>query len=148
MNRISEKAYTHITKRMPPTMAGRVDRYRPSLAASWGGPLNGQQRRRETVREIARAVDFDRVIETGTYRGTSTEFFAAVFGIPVETVEGDPRFFTYSQKRFAHDEQIRIVLGDSRSFLRELGKVPGSPDETVFIYLDAHWKDDLPLAEE
>src|SRR4051812_8991890 len=99
MNRQIDRIYHGLTKRLPPRTVGRIDRFRPSLASSWGGPLNGQIQRRRIVRELARVVDFDRVLETGTFRGTSTEFFAAVFDAPIDTVEGHPRFFTYAAER-------------------------------------------------
>lgn len=146
MNRYLERAYHEFMQRIPGEAAGRVDLLRPSFRASWGGPLNGQERRREVVRELARAVEFDLVIETGTYRGTSTEFFRDVFGVPVETVEGSPRFHAYSSRRLAFDSQVRVTLGDSRPFLRQLASTQS--DRTVFIYLDAHWEEDLPLREE
>lgn len=148
VNPILDKAYRGVTRYLPPGLAGRLDLLRPSYWASWGGPLNGQERRREIVRELAREVRFDRVIETGTYRGTSTEFFSAVFGVPVATVEANLRHFTYSSRRLAVQREVSVELGDSRAFLRRLAERPGARDETVFIYLDAHWEKDLPLAEE
>lgn len=145
---ILDKAYRGVTRYLPAKLAGRLDLLRPSYWASWGGPLNGQERRQEIVRELAREVRFDRVIETGTYRGTTTEFFSAVFGVPVATVEANLRHFTYSSRRLAVHRHVTVELGDSRAFLRRLVEAPATRAETVFIYLDAHWEDDLPLAEE
>ena len=148
MNRMYNAAYSKATTFLPPDLAGRIDLLRPSLRGSWGGPLNGQQRRRDIVRDLARIESFDRAIETGTYRGTSTEFFSAVFGSPVETVEANPRFFAYSSRRLALLPDVNVVLGDSRAFLEKVATGPGAADESVFIYLDAHWEGDLPLTEE
>jgi len=146
--RFLNQLYRVITDAIPASIAGRVDLLRPSLADAWDGPLNGQQRRREIVREIAAALAVDRVIETGTYRGTSTAFFADVFGAPVDSVENDLRFFTYSRRRLADYASVSIALGESRDFLRRLADRPNASDEVVFIYLDAHWERDLPLREE
>jgi predicted O-methyltransferase YrrM len=143
-----ERAYDRVTRTLPPDVAGRIDLVRPSYRNSWGGPLNGQERRRDILRELAQAVRFDRVIETGTYRGTSTEFFSAVFGCPVETVERNPRFYAYSRRRLSVLPSVRVVQGDSRTFLRDLAGRDAASAETVLIYLDAHWEEDLPLAEE
>lgn len=148
MKSILDKVYRGVTRYLPGELAGRLDLLRPSYWASWGGPLNGQVRRREIVRELAREVTFDRVVETGTYRGTSTEFFSAVFGVPVATVEASVRHFTYSSRRLAVQRDVSVELGDSRAFLRRLAAQPGARSETVFIYLDAHREADLPLAEE
>ena len=138
--------YEGLMALLPPSTAARIELLRPSLRASWGGPMNGQVRRRALVRAIARSVDVDVVIETGTYRGTSTEFFAAVFGVPVETVEANRRFYEYSRRRLAHEPSISVSLGDSREFLRRMAA--RQSDKTPFIYLDAHWEADLPLREE
>lgn len=146
LKRVLERAYRETTERLPAATAARVDLMRPSFRASWGGPLNGQEARRAVVRAIARAVDVDAVLETGTYRGTSTEFFRAVFGVPVETVEANPRFHSYSRRRLAFDTEIAVVLGDSRTFLQDNARRRAG--ETPFIYLDAHWEEDLPLREE
>jgi predicted O-methyltransferase YrrM len=138
--------YEQLTDLLPPGAAARIDGLRPSLRRSWGGPLNGQERRRELVRSIAKSMDFDVVLETGAFRGTSTEFFAAVFGVQVETVEANPRYFAYSRRRFARQPRIRVVFGDSRQFLREMAT--SRLYKTPFVYLDAHWEEDLPLREE
>lgn len=143
---IVHRGYERLAGLLPPDWAGRLDSYRPNVRNSWGGPLNGQEERRALVRALARAADFDVVIETGTYRGTSTEFFSAVFGVPVETVEGDPRLHAYSRRRLAFDPKVTVSLGDSRAFLRRLATERA--DATPFVYLDAHWADDLPLREE
>jgi hypothetical protein len=143
-----ETAYSKVTKLLPPDLAGRIDLLRPSFRGSWGGPLNGQLRRQQIVRDLACRIPFDRVIETGTYRGTSTEFFSAVIGAPVETVEANPRFFAYSSRRLAVLQNVHVMLGDSRTLLREIAARPGASNESMFIYLDAHWEDDLPLAQE
>ena len=148
MHPILDKAYRGVTRYLPPKLAGRLDLLRPSYWASWGGPLNGQERRQEIVRELARELTFDRVIETGTYRGTTTEYLSALFGVPVATVEAHPRHFTYSTRRLAVNRHVTVEFGDSRPFLRRLAESPGTDAEAVFIYLDAHKEDDLPLAEE
>jgi hypothetical protein len=141
-----ETAYSRVTTRLPPDLAGRIDLLRPSWRDSWGGPLNGQLRRRDLVRDLARTIEFDQVIETGTYRGTTTEFLSAVFGAPTISVEANPRLFSYSSRRLAARSDVTVEFGDSRAALqRAAGDAAG---KTVFAYLDAHWEEDLPLAEE
>jgi hypothetical protein len=71
---------------------------------------------------------------------------ADVFGVPVATVENHRRFYAYSRARFAGDSRVSVTLGDSRDFLRE--RTTTAAGQTAFIYLDAHWGDDLPLREE
>jgi hypothetical protein len=142
------KTYSRLTNRLPPDLAGRIDLFRPSLRDSWGGPLNGQLRRREIVRDLARRIQFDQVIETGTYRGTSTEFLSAVFGAPVTSIEANPRLFSYSSRRLAAWPDITVEFGDSRAILRRVADGASGKSESVFAYLDAHWEEDLPLSEE
>ena len=142
------RAYRALLDRLPGKAAAKIDLHSPSLSSSWGGPLNGQQARCAIVREISRLVVFDRVVETGTFRGTSTEFFSAVFGTPVETVEASPRYFAYSRARLDYLSNVRVTKGDSRSFLRSLSETPDLSGETTFFYLDAHWEKDLPLKDE
>src|SRR3954452_11550307 len=75
-------APSRLRRHASPGVLGLIDLFDPSLRETWGGPLNGQERRREIVQELASAIEFDRVLETGTFRGSSTEFFATVFDCP------------------------------------------------------------------
>lgn len=147
VDRAVDKAYRTATERLPPRVAGRVDQYRPRYRDSWGGPMNGQEKRQDIARQIARLLDFDLVVETGTYRGTTTEFLFALFGGPVVTVESNPRSFEYSVRRLAVLPKVSVVNDDSRKVLRALGDQYGR-DLSVFFYLDAHWERDLPLWDE
>ena len=139
-------AYSQATKFLPPDIAGRIDLLRPWYPELWGAPINGQQRRGEIVHDLARAVSFDRAIES-TYTGTSAEFFSTVL-VPVATVVANPRFFAYGSRRLAVLPHVNVTLGNSRAFLQNIARLPGAADESVFIYLDAYWESDLPLAEE
>ena len=142
-----ERLYESVLTRLSPDKAAWLDQHRPSVRSSWGwGPLNGQVGRQGIVRDLARAVAFDEVVETGTYRGNSTEFFAHVLGVPIHTVEAHPRYYHYAAKRLAPYPDVTVELGDSREILRRLGERPGDP--TTLFYLDAHWEQDLPLREE
>ena len=144
---IRRQLYGALTGLLPPQYAAWLDLRRASYWLGWGGPLNGQLRRREIVRELGRAIRFSGAIETGTFRGSTTEFLAAVFG-RVWTVESNERTFAFSSKRLSTNPDVTIELGDSRMFLDRLLCQSQMDGKTFFIYLDAHWKDDLPLAEE
>ena len=148
MNQALEKAYESVTKFLPPALAGRLDLLRPSFRTSWGGPLNGQELRREIVRNLAGLIHFDRVLETGTYRGTTTEFLTDLFDAPVTTIEVNPRYFYYSSRRLAPQPDVTIEFDDSRRVLRRLAENPSSKTESVFIYLDSHGEMELPLSDE
>jgi hypothetical protein len=66
-----------------PAAIGRFDYvFRPSLRTKWGGPMNGQTGRQRMCREVIAAMQPAAIVETGTFRGTTTGFFAE-FGVPV-----------------------------------------------------------------
>lgn len=143
-----ENRYELIARRLPPRVAARLDLRRPSLRFPWGGPLNGQERRCELLQELATSTHFDLVIETGTYRGTSTELFAALFDAPIISAELDPRMYHYSKRRLSPWPSITVQHGDSRAVLERSAENVSESNETLFAYLDAHWQSDLPLAGE
>lgn len=127
---------------------GRMDYYRkPKLRASWGGAFNGQTGRQQIFRDVCQRIPFERVVETGTYRGTTTEFLNEVSGRDVWTVEANPEYFGFAHTRFRHKPHIHLGFGDSRQYLAEHLPTFNHTFPT-FIYLDAHWEEDLPLAEE
>lgn len=128
---------------------GRLDYLlKPRLRDSWGGPFNGQIYRQQLVSEIIKNVGFNAIVETGTYRGSTTLFLAA-FGLPVYTVESSARFSGFAATRFlGRRNKIHVREGDTRTWLRTFGADQRFPRSKVFFYLDAHWEADLPLGEE
>ena len=135
---------------MVATTVGMVDYYcYPKQRVTWGGPFNGQHNRQRIFKAILALLQPAAIIETGTYVGTTTEFLAQ-FGLPVFTVEGNPRNYGFARVRLRKWRNVSLVFGDSReALLRWFGNSLCSvTDGALFIYLDAHWYADLPLAEE
>lgn len=132
-----------------PSRMGWLDYYRfPGQRDAWGGPLNGQEGRRETVEALLAALPFAAILETGTFRGVTTAYLAGRTQVPVHTVEADAHSFGFARAHLRRHPHVAQHLGDSRSFLRERFQNPAMAASSVFVYLDAHWHDDLPLAEE
>jgi len=128
-------------------MAADLELGSPELQNCWGGPLNGQDGRRSIFRELIDTIGFTAILETGTYRGLTTSWFADHFNGPIHTCEIDKRYYYQAVANLRHRSNVHPVLDDSRSFLRRvLADLP--LDGRYFAYLDAHWQDDLPLAEE
>ena len=128
---------------------GRLEFLRhPRMQNSWGGPLNGQRFRQRILFDLLFTFPIEAIIETGTYRGTTTALFAAT-SLPVYSAEVHPRYFSYAKMRFFFNRhKVHLYHSDSRSFLRKLSEDSQVPKGDVFFYLDAHWGEDLPLREE
>ena len=128
---------------------GRLDFFRnPGMQHSWGGPFNGQKFRQRILFDLLFFFPIKAIVETGTYRGTTTALFAAT-SLPVYTVEIHHRYFSYAKMRFLFNRHnVRLYHTDSLSFLRDLSENNQIPKEDVFFYLDAHWGEDLPLRDE
>lgn len=149
MSQQSSSIKSLVLRGFGPVAVGRLEyMLRPSLRASWGGPMNGQAGRQRMCREILTALPPTAIVETGTFRGTTTEFFAQ-FGVPVYSVEAEPRYHAFAAMRLRSlRNRVHLSLADSRSFLHRLTADTSVPKDSVFFYLDAHWSADLPLAEE
>jgi hypothetical protein len=115
-------------------------------AIPWGGPLNGQRYRQHVMDRLMR-LGCDAIIETGTFLGTSTAFFAQR-GLPVHSCELRDEFFAAALSQLAAFDNVTLHLTDSRAFLKELAGDPAITYRNPFFYLDAHWYDDLPIADE
>ncbi|AZQ66761.1 hypothetical protein EF888_06170 [Silicimonas algicola] len=89
------------------------------------------------------------IVETGTFLGTSTEWFCS-FQAPVWSCEASESYFGFSRQRLKSVPNANLVLADSRTALREVldGPLKSAVHNTILFYLDAHWEDDLPLADE
>ncbi len=122
--------------------------YHPELRESFGGPMNGQEARRRLVAELLKGFAFDAIVETGTYRGTTTEWLRRISGRPVYSAELDKHLCRYCRLRFLFESGIRIYNGDSRRLLLALSRDRRLRRARLLAYLDAHWNPDLPLADE
>jgi hypothetical protein len=128
---------------------GMIDYIRsPDRGAGWG-PFNGQAARQALFVEIIANTRPHAIVETGTFLGATTELMSQS-GLPVFTIEFHPRNYGFARARFWRRRNVKLILGDSRTGLRRLfdGALHPLSRLTVFFYLDAHWNDDLPLAEE
>ena len=110
--------------------------------------LNGQSRRKEIVEDLFDRIGFDRVVETGTFWGATSAYFAFRFGVPVHTSELLPRNHHMAARKLRDTPGVDLRLLDSRALLRSLAGDSANTSGRTFFYLDAHWYDDLPLAEE
>jgi hypothetical protein len=119
---------------------------RRRLRASFGGPLNDQAYRRLILDALVAALEVDRIMETGTHRGTSTALFRNL--AETWSIEANPRFHWFARYRFRGAPGVHLLQGDSRERLRELALRPELTAGSTLFYLDAHWGEDLPLAEE
>jgi len=128
---------------------GVVDYYlSPKLRRKQGGPFNGQAFRQKIFRELITQIKFSHIVETGTFRGLTTQFMHRQSGLPVLSGEVNPRFYSYAKRRLCKDKPVRLYNLDSRVFLNSLVGSSEMKDAHLFVYLDAHWADDLPLLEE
>jgi hypothetical protein len=120
----------------------------PERGTGWG-PFNGQTARQALFVDIITNTRPHAIVETGTFLGDTTELMSQT-GLPVFTIELNPRNYGYVRARFWRARNIKLLHGDTRTSLRELfdGALHPLSGRAVFYYLDAHWNDDLPLAEE
>jgi len=128
---------------------GMVDYYRyPELRKSWGGPFNGQTIRQQIFLDLIQRISFSAIVETGTSRGTTTEYLHRSSHLPVYTAELGPRKYGYAKTRFLMNSNVNVYHKDSRHFLSDLLKDPIFKKMKLFFYLDAHGGKDLPLKDE
>jgi hypothetical protein len=121
---------------------------RPEWREPWGGPFNGQAFRQRLVAELCSGVAFAAIVETGTYRGSTTSHLSRTTRLPVHSFEADPRNHGFARARLWLARGVHLHRGDSRRGITALAGSLTRPKGPVFFYLDAHWEADLPLREE
>jgi hypothetical protein len=128
---------------------GQIDYYRIKFfSLPLGEPFNGQTYRQQIFLEIIRKLNPLSIIETGTFRGTSTIYMHLSSNLPIHTIEVDRRYYTYSKKRFKDYPQIKIYYSNSVEALNNLINNKELVGARLFFYLDAHWDWYLPLEDE
>jgi hypothetical protein len=139
-----------IKKMLGEKVMGMMDYYTaPHLKEVYGGPFNGQSLRQKIFLELLELFKFSAIVETGTYRGSTTEFLYRSSRLPVFTVESHARRVGYCRMRL-RGTKVSVEHNDSRTFLKGLKEKRAFPDRQLFFYLDAHWGKDMsfPLQEE
>lgn len=87
------------------------------------------------VKDYAGRYSVRTLIETGTYQGAMVESSKSVFK-KIYSVELSRDLFESASKRFASDEVVTLLQGDSADVLPKLLK---SVDERCIFWLDAHY---------
>jgi glycosyltransferase involved in cell wall biosynthesis len=127
--------------------AAKLELLSPELQICWGGPFNGQTGRIAIVDELLAVLKPRAVIETGTYRGISTLWFARNFDGPVWSCETEELYLIQARHRLRDCSNVYLEHADSRHFLKRL--IPKfDSNAPLLFYLDAHWELNLPLREE
>lgn len=126
--------------------ASVLDQSLPKKQGWWSAPFNSQLGRRQLFMRMLDAIQPAAIIETGTFRGTTTAFMAKNFDGAIFTCELDPRWYLTAQADLTSFANVQIRRQDSRDFLKDvLADAKGDP---LLFYLDAHWREDLPLKGE
>lgn len=110
--------------------------------------FNSQNNRKKIFKELTDAVNFESIIETGTFLGDTTYWMSLNSNLPVYTTEANSVFYGISKARLFYNQKIILYNLDSREFLKILSDTTDVYDKKVFIYLDSHWYKDLPLRDE
>jgi hypothetical protein len=137
-----------LLRRLKPETRGRLEFLRGHYRDFFPylGPMNSQAHRLEIVRSIIERCRIETIIETGTYRGSTTEWLAQ-FRRTVHTVELDLRYHAFSALRLQTCRNVVLHRGHSVAVLEDLG-ASADAERATFFYLDAHWNEDVPLANE
>ena len=85
------------------------------------------------------------VIETGTFEGSTTAFFARTFE-EVHTIDISQKYLNEAKERLSSFSNINFHLGSSQNVLSQI--LPALKNKYVLFYLDAHWNEYWPLLDE
>ena len=103
-------------------------------------PFNGDQVRTDIVNKILISKSPKKIIETGTWVGNTTNFLSN-FNSEVYSIESNSSFCALSLLRFSKNENVIIIKGSSHDVITKFDNFK----ENIFVYLDAHWEEFVPL---
>ena len=119
--------------------------YRKSLWKSGQLAFNSAPELGAFIVHLKNTFNITTVVETGTYKGNTTAYFAQLFN-RVHTIEIVESTFKDTKKRLVFAPHVQCHLGSSDQVLQKL--LPSLKGEMTLFYLDAHWKDHWPLLNE
>ena len=148
MGDLVRRAVEKVTSVLPPRIGAGIDLLRPDLAEGFGA-FNGQEHRQAVLASIMRSCAFDLVIESGTFRGTTTQLLRRWTSAPIVTIEVSGRYYEYARRRLSQLPKIEVIHGDSPTEIRRVAaRATHESSARVFAYLDAHWGLSLPTRWE
>ena len=112
--------------------------------------MGGQARRSKKIIELLDEFQPELIVETGTFIGSTTPLLANLFDAPVITIELNSRLAARNKVLFSSLYpylDITQIIGNSDTELSKILK-DLDPGTKLFTYLDAHWFDYLPTANE
>lgn len=112
-------------------------------------PFNGDPAVEREVTHLITKLKVSAVVETGTFRGATTEYFAKMPSVhEVYTIESDKAQFEFAKKRLAPYKRICCVQGDSPQVLKISILQHVKERGPVCFYLDANGNGPWPLVDE
>ena len=108
--------------------------------------------KQRAIRELAEKFNVKVLVETGTFHGAMVEAMKPYFD-RIYSIELSSELFEKATKRFAADQKVTIIHGDSGI---ELGKLMDRIDQPSLFWLDGHYsagetakgEKDTPIYEE
>lgn len=125
-----------------------IDYFSRLVTGNLGEPFNGQKYRMSLFQALLGKFNFDTVIETGTNRGSTTQYIAQHFSGPIFSIEYMEKYADFSRLRTKKYTNIEIIINNSVDGLNSILRKQNLIGKYVFFYLDAHWYDYLPLQDE
>ena len=104
-------------------------------------------KKKKTVRNLIEKFNIRCCVETGTYTGCTTEWFAK-YVEQVFTVEITDKWYSYSLNLFKDKDNIDIEKDTSEKWLAVLLPKIKEKYKTPLFYLDAHWDNYWTLLDE
>jgi hypothetical protein len=81
--------------------AAEVELASDELQDCWGGAFNGQEGRRALFLDLVERLELAAIVQTGTFRGSTTQWMAEHFDGPILTCEHAPEYFFQAQQRLS-----------------------------------------------
>ena len=112
-------------------------------------PFNEDSYMEKEFLSIKDKYKIDVVVETGTYHGVTTEWFAKNFSL-VHTTEINDEYYETAMNRFKSSGCIKNIVawkGDSSSLIQNIISQIDNSGKKAAFFLDAHWYKN-PLLDE
>jgi len=100
---------------------------------------------KEELYNLLKKFNIDTIIETGTYKGWSTNLLAQT-GKKIITIEINSEYLEEAKKNNSHHENIEFHLGSSEKIIEKIIAV--NDNRNILFFLDAHWEEYWPILNE